>query len=50
VNVTTGRWSDFATDHRGGDLVSLGAFLHRMSQADAAKRIAEMLGIDPYEH
>jgi hypothetical protein len=49
VNVTTGRWSDFATGHRGGDLVSLGAFLHGISQADAAERIADMLGIDRYE-
>jgi len=49
VNLRTGRWSDFATDQRGGDLISLAAYLHRLSQADAAVRVAAMLGIDPYE-
>jgi hypothetical protein len=49
VNLSTGRWSDFATDQRGGDLISLAAYLHRLSQADAAVRVAAMVGIDPYE-
>ena len=49
VNLSTGRWSDFATNHCGGDLVSLAAYLHRTSQAGAAVRIAQMLGIDPYD-
>jgi hypothetical protein len=49
VNLRTGRWSDFATDQRGGDLISLAAYLHRLSQADAAVRVAAMVGIDPYE-
>jgi hypothetical protein len=49
VNLATGRWSDFATGDRGGDLIALAAYLHRLNQADAAKRIADMLGIDPYE-
>lgn len=49
VNLTTGAWSDFATVHRGGDLVSLAAYLHRLKQSDAALRVAEMIGIDPYE-
>jgi hypothetical protein len=49
VNIATGRWSDFATDDRGGDLISLASYLHRMSQAEAAVRVAAMLGIEPYE-
>jgi hypothetical protein len=49
VNLATGRWSDFATGDRGGDLIALAAYLHRLNQADAAKRIGDMLGIDTYE-
>ncbi len=49
VNLNTGRWADFSTGDRGGDLVSLAAFLFRMNQADAARNVAEMLGIDPFK-
>jgi hypothetical protein len=49
VNLRTGAWGDFATGDRGGDLVALAAYLFRLSQADAAKRVADMLGVDPYE-
>jgi hypothetical protein len=45
VNLVTGRWADFATGDRGGDVVSLAAYLHDLSQAEAARCIAEMLGI-----
>lgn len=47
INLTTGKWSDFATGDAGGDPVSLAAFLFHLSQRDAALRVAEMLGIDP---
>ena len=49
VNVTTGKWGDFATGDRGGDLVSLAAYLHRLSQPEAALKVAEMLGISAYD-
>jgi len=49
VNLRTGAWADFAVNHRGGDLISLAAYLFRISQRDAALRVAEMIGIDPYE-
>jgi len=49
VNLRTGTWSDFAVGHKGGDLISLAAYLHRMSQREAALRLAEMIGCDPYE-
>jgi len=49
VNMRTGAWADFAINHRGGDLVSLAAYLFRISQREAAVRIAEMIGVDPYE-
>jgi len=50
INLRTGAWGDFATGQRGGDLIGLAAYLHHMSQADAAVRVAAILGIDPYEH
>jgi hypothetical protein len=49
LNLRTGKWGDFATGDRGGDLVSLAAYLFKLSQADAALRVAEMIGVDPYE-
>ena len=45
VNMRTGRWADFATGDKGGDPVSLAAYLFNLSQADAARRLAGMLGI-----
>lgn len=44
VNVATGRWSDFATGEKGGDLVSLYAAIHRLGQGEAAKQLADGLG------
>jgi len=49
VNITTGKWGDWSTGDKGGDLVSLAAYLFGLSQAEAAKRVAEMLGISAYE-
>jgi hypothetical protein len=49
VSRTTGKWGDFATGHRGGDLVSLAAYLFRISQADAAIKVADMIGVNPYD-
>lgn len=45
VNMRTGRWADFATGDRGGDPVSLAAFLFGLSQIEAARRLADMLGV-----
>ena len=49
VNLTTGRWSDFATGDAGGDLVALAAYLFGLKQSEAALKVAQALGIDPYE-
>ncbi len=49
VNRTTGKWGDFATGDRGGDLVSLAAYLFKLSQAEAALKVADMVGVEPYE-
>jgi hypothetical protein len=45
INLCTGRWADFATDDRGSDPISLAAFLFDLSQHEAARNIAAMLGI-----
>jgi hypothetical protein len=45
VNLRSGRWADFATGDRGGDPVSLAAYLFGLSQAEAARRLADMLGV-----
>jgi hypothetical protein len=46
VNLKTGRWADFATDDRGGDPVSLIAFIEDCKQGEAALKLARMLGLD----
>ena len=45
VNVSTGKWADFATGDVGGDAVSLAAYLSGTGQAEAARALAEMLGV-----
>ena len=46
INVLTGRWADFAVGASGGDLISLAAYLFSIGQAEAARGIADMLGVD----
>jgi hypothetical protein len=44
INLKTGQWSDFATtDAKGGDLISLFAYINSVSQGEAAQEIAERL-------
>ena len=45
VNLSTGRWADFASDDKGGDLVSLYAAIHGLKQGEAARAVAAELGI-----
>jgi hypothetical protein len=49
VNLRTGRWSDFAVDASGGDLVSLAAYLFNLKQGQAAIKVAGALGVEAYE-
>lgn len=49
VNLRTGRWGDFAAEASGGDLISLAAYLFKLSNRDAALKLAEMVGANPYE-
>lgn len=46
INLRSGRWSDFATGDKGGDPVSLIAWLEGVSQPEAAKLLARMLSIN----
>ena len=45
INMTTGKWSDFATGDRGGDLIGLVAYLKGISQYEAANGLSQMLGV-----
>jgi hypothetical protein len=45
VNLQSGRWADFATGDKGGDVVSLAAYLFGLRQTEAARRLADALGI-----
>lgn len=45
INTGTGAWSDFATNDRGGDPVSLFAYINGLSQPEAARALAEKLGV-----
>jgi hypothetical protein len=46
INLRTGRWADFATGDCGGDVVSLAAYLGRLTQPEAAERLAKMFGVE----
>jgi len=46
VNLYNGKWADFATGDKGGDAISLYAYLEGLTQGDAARRLAEDLDLD----
>ena len=46
INLRTGVWADFASGDRGGDPVSLVAFIEDCKQGEAALKLARMLGLD----
>jgi hypothetical protein len=48
INLRTGRWADFATQDRGGDVISLFAYLDNCSQGEAAHRLSTMLGVEEF--
>ena len=43
--IVTGQWADFATGDKGGDLIGLYAYLHRLKNGQAARELAKKLGI-----
>ena len=46
INIHTGKWADFATNDRGGDPISLYAYLHGMKQGEAARELSRQMGVD----
>ncbi len=48
VNLRRGPWCDFATGDKGGDQVSLAAYVAGLPQREAAIRLAESLGVNPW--
>ena len=46
VNLKSGLWSDFATDDKGGDLISLVAYLKELNQLAAAQWLAAEIGME----
>jgi hypothetical protein len=46
INRYNGKWMDFATGDKGGDPVSLVAYLADVSQGEAARLLAQMLGLE----
>lgn len=46
INLRTGRWADFATTDRGGDLISLCAAVFSINQLQAARKLSAMLGVE----
>ena len=46
VNLHTGAWADFATDEKGGDLVSLYAAIHGLDMGKAAVQVAREEGLE----
>lgn len=47
INLVTGRWADFATGDKGGDPISLLAFVRGVSQGEAARLLRRELGLRP---
>ena len=45
VNLNTGKWADFATDDKGGDVIGLAAFLAGTDRVAAARSLADMLAV-----
>lgn len=46
INITNGKWADFATGDKGGNMISLTAYLFKIKPLEAAKRLSYMLGIE----
>lgn len=44
INTGTGEWADFATGDKGGDLISLYAYLNRIKNSEAAKALQDQTG------
>lgn len=45
VDLETGQWADYATDDRGGDVISLVAYAYGLSQGEAKVLVAQAVGV-----
>ncbi|RTL02409.1 MAG: virulence protein E, partial [Proteobacteria bacterium] len=50
ININTGAWADFATDDRGGDLISLYAAIHGVNNGKAARMLKDEMGWSTPDH
>jgi hypothetical protein len=49
INSKSGKWSDFATGAKGGDIISWYAHAYGLDQGEAARRMVEKLGTSPHK-
>lgn len=42
INIATGKWADFATNHKGGDIIALYAYVKNIKQSQAAKELKKI--------
>src|SRR6516225_5749105 len=49
INWQTGEWADFAVPAKGRDLISLFAYINGLGPGQAARQIAERLGVSTYK-
>jgi uncharacterized protein (DUF927 family) len=45
INMDSGVWGEYATGDKGGDLVSLAAYIFGCNNGEAAKRLGDFLGL-----
>ena len=50
INFTSGLWKDFSSNEGGGDFISLAAYVWACNQGDAARRLADDLGVPATKH
>ncbi len=43
INTRTGKWADFATGDKGGDFISLWAYVRGINQTDAVRELQGFL-------
>jgi hypothetical protein len=49
TGARAGRWADFATGDKGGDIISLVAYIEGVGQREAALLLSRMLGLEVQE-
>lgn len=50
INIATGKWADFATGDKGGDLISLYAAIHGIQPSEAYKQLGGGEQLQPPRH